>query len=456
MEKKSPNRSQRLKDSNQFKETSKTPYISAEIDNYITETIPDDTSRGNILKNLVKSPLYYYLRVNLTRISAVEVLEELKKEYPDFIFAQTSLENMISIEISANFHMKLIRPIVYCDKFAAESVMMGANLYVPGVCEIEGRFPVNTEVSIMLDPQKIPASIQYEPRHYHVANGIAKIASKDYPKYINGLMVSTTESKYRLPPYRQSKFFESGWISDHHFHANLSTLIFSEFIMEFYNREKREPVIFDTCSAPGHKTCGVSEWLYFLSGLKISQPQWFHIISIDRSKNRLEHLKNDIERLGLKNIDVVACKLEKIDKKYPNFIGIGDFVYFDPPCSALGPRPKLFVAKSSSELMDYSKNQRRLLKIVDRLVKPGGYLMYNTCTFAVQENEGIIAYALTKLNYEIVPIPSKYLNYGNPGLEYEGIPEDFQKFMRRFYPNDQDGQGYFIALLRKKKIPDSS
>ena len=77
--------------------------------------------------------------------------------------------------------------------------------------------------------------------------------------------------------------------------------------------------------------------------------------------------------------------------------------------------------------------------------------MYNTCTFAIQENENIVAYALTKLNYRLIDISSFYPQLGNPGLIYQGISPQKNHYMRRFYPSDEDGQGYFIALLQKNE-----
>ncbi|WP_457557007.1 methyltransferase domain-containing protein [Candidatus Harpocratesius sp.] len=425
--------------------------ISPEIDLYISLTCKDKDERSKLLQNLMKTPKEYFIRVNLTRISRNNLINHLSEAYPSYNFSLTSLENMISIQIKQAPEMEIHTPIIYCDKFAAESVMMGANLYVPGVCEIGGRFSNNILVSVMLDPQKLPKSIHYDEKHFHVANGITQIASKNYPKTISGIMVKTQQSKFSLPPYRQSEFYERGLISDQNFQANLATRIFAYFILEYYFKNKKIPVIFDTCSAPGHKTCALAEWIQYLTK-KRGNPKWFPIISIDRSKNRLLHLKHDINRLGLENIEVIACKLEKIDKKHPQFVGTGDFVIFDPPCSALGPRPKLFIQKSKEDLEAYAMNQRRLLKIVHRLVKPGGYLMYNTCTFAIQENEGIMAYAINKLNYELVSLPPEFGSFGHSGLDYSGIPSETKSFMRRFYPTEEDGQGYFIALLKRKNF----
>ncbi|MHA1747194.1 MAG: hypothetical protein DRO88_09415 [Promethearchaeia archaeon] len=432
-------------------DTRKSSFIDADVVEYLRLTFKNEAEIYKLVNNLIKSPSNYYIRVNLTLTSVEDIILQLKDKFPSYIFTPSPIENMISIKIPANSHLILHHPIIYCDKFAAEAVRMGANLYIPGVTEIEGSFPAKTSVSVVMDPKKVPESFPFNLSHFHVANGIAQIASKEFPKKLNGIMVETIESRNKLPPYRQNSLYSDGFISDQHLYANLATKIFTEYIVKFYLQEKHDPIIFDTCSAPGHKTSAMAEWGYHLTKKKTGSGHWFPIKSIDRSKNRLLHLEHDISRLKLENIEIYICKLEKIEKKYPNFIGTGDFIFFDPPCSALGPRPKLYISKNKTELEDFARNQRRLLKLVDKLIHPGGYLMYNTCTFAIQENENIVAYALTKLNYRLIDISSFYPQLGNPGLIYQGISPQKNHYMRRFYPSDEDGQGYFIALLQKNE-----
>ena len=259
--------------------------------------------------------------------------------------------------------------------------------------------------------------------------------------------MNTTLPKYSLPKYRSSEIYDKGWISDQTLPATIACAIFVDQI--FKNTQVENPIIFDTCSAPGHKTTAIAEWSHWLFSLQ-EMSKWLKITSIDRSTNRLEHLRNDIKRLNLHNIKVLPIKLERISEKMPELLRKADFLLFDPPCSALGTRPKLYLEKSQDILMDYPKNQRRLLKIVDQLVKPGGILMYNTCTIPKEENEGIIAYAIQKLGYKTIPLDQKYKKFGKPGLDYNGLDTNDLENLLRFYPQYSEGSGYFIAMLRKK------
>ncbi|MHA1612809.1 MAG: PUA domain-containing protein [Promethearchaeota archaeon] len=438
------------------------PYVALSVQEYLQETISESQILKHVIMELTKAPKTYYLRINLTKISQKRLIHEMSINFPDATISKGPLSNSLGISISGPNKLYANPIHVYCDKFAAEAVSLGADLYIPGVTEM-GKFQKGEDVSVLLQPKKVPEGIKYDEDHFQVAVGTTCINSRDFPGMTHGLCVKTFLSTYMVPKYRQSLFYSSGLISDHHLQANIATKIFIDLVVKQYfssisdnfedpeKSQNPDPIIYDVCSAPGHKTCALSEWGHFLTAQR-SKPHWFPIISIDRSKNRLEHLRSDIQRLGLEKIEVIPSKLEKIAQNYPQLINKGDFVFFDPPCSALGIRPKLFIQKSRKELEDYAVNQRRLLKIVDTLVKPRGYLMYNTCTIPIQENEGIIAYAITKLGYNLVPLSEEYYSFGQSGVPMDGIPQSNEKYMRRFLPNypvGSDGQGYFIALLKK-------
>ena len=101
------------------------------------------------------------------------------------------------------------------------------------------------------------------------------------------------------------------------------------------------------------------------------------IKAIDRSNTRSESLRHEMDRLSLFNIEVIATRLEKVLIDHPEFREYFNFVLMDPPCSALGTRPKLYLQHSEEELVNYAKNQTRLIPLADKYLESGGYLMYN-------------------------------------------------------------------------------
>ena len=441
--------------------------ISKDVGVHIRNTIKDEVLYKEIIQALTTPAKTYFLQLNLSKFSInnenqvstteeepiilqeiIKTLQNIDEEKIINEHAKISpLFNTLQLPVSEPNKLPLEKKRIYCDKFASEAVRVGADLFVPGFTRTPNKFKKGERISIMLDPKKIPPFLTESiPEIFTlpVANGIAKIDSKELPKHTKGILIENTNPTYNTPKYRDSVLYNDGWISEQIFPANLATAILSDLIIDYKKQQSTQVKILDTCSAPGHKTCALAEWLYWKT------KTWHEIISIDRSKNRLQHLWDDVERLGLKEIFPTTIRLERIKKQMPELIGNGDFVIFDPPCSALGTRSKLFIEKNMDDLLDYSKNQRRLLKVVDTLVKPGGILMYNTCTIPIEENEQIIEYAKRKLGYIIADIPEKYKQFGSPALPCEGIEEEELDRMRRFYPRRDQGIGFFIAVLQKQ------
>jgi 16S rRNA C967 or C1407 C5-methylase (RsmB/RsmF family) len=435
--------------------------ISEAVQKTIQETITDPLFSSEILDSILHPPSHFYLRLNLSKMRSQEILNEFSKQFLNYTaglhFNSASeiekpvindvLHQAIQFPIFESTYLKDTPNQIMCDKFAAEAVMMGADLFVPGVKDIGSSFKKGEPITIKLFlPQNHPF---IELKGVTVASGDAAINSSDFPKQKKGILVTNTHPQYYVFPYRNCLLYDAGYYTDQTFGAMVAVACIMTKYEEVRIKHPTDQLqIFDLCSAPGHKTSGMAEFGFYLSSLH-ENPRWPNIISIDRSSDRLQSLRDDIPRLGLKNISIFSGKLEKLLPNHPEFKFLGDFVLFDPPCSALGTRPKLFLDKTQKELDDYPLNQRRLLKIADQFVKPGGYLMYNTCTIPKAENEGIVAYAVDKLGYQIVSLPSPYSTLGEPGVECDILNGTEVKKLLRFYPRKTQGHGYFIALMQK-------
>lgn len=127
-----------------------------------------------------------------------------------------------------------------------------------------------------------------------------------------------------------------------------------------------------------------------------------------------------------------------------------DRILLDPPCSALGLRPKLFVVQNSlEELQKHAAYQRKFVKEAVCLLKPSGIMTYSTCTMNASENEAMVRHILD--NYpcmKLLPIRSKL---GQPGLAGYGLDKEERDKVRRFDPHDEeaDTMGFFVALFKK-------
>ena len=121
----------------------------------------------------------------------------------------------------------------------------------------------------------------------------------------------------------------------------------------------------------------------------------------------------------------------------------------DPPCSALGLRPKLVVVQESlEEMYKLVKYQRMFVREAVQLLKPGGIITYSTCTIHSLENEGMVKYIIDKYpNMQLLPISDAL---GSPGLPGCGLSEEERMHVRRFDPIDEaDTIGFFVAKFKK-------
>ena len=139
--------------------------------------------------------------------------------------------------------------------------------------------------------------------------------------------------------------------------------------------------------------------------------------------------------------------LLQIDGFFP---GSFDRILLDPPCSALGLRPKLQVGQTTEkDLLAFASYQTRFIEPAVTLLKPTGRLVYSTCTFHARENEGMVQYILDKhpeMELEPITIP-----LGSPGLSGQGLSSEDCAKVKRFDPTvAEDTMGFFIACFVKR------
>lgn len=176
------------------------------------------------------------------------------------------------------------------------------------------------------------------------------------------------------------------------------------------------------------------------------------LIANEVDRRRASVLAMNIERMGVKNAMVTNETPERLAEHWG---AIFDAVLVDAPCSGEG-----IFARDPRSVRDWSfqtiqANASRQKHIMDdsaALVRPGGRLLYGTCTFAPEENEGIIADFLTQHpDFELLDLPQiPGLYRGRP--EWIGASDDLAR-TGRFWPHKGPGHGHFYALLRRKGEP---
>lgn len=198
--------------------------------------------------------------------------------------------------------------------------------------------------------------------------------------------------------------------------------------------------ILDLCAAPGGKTSHIASHMKN-QGL---------LISNEIHPARAKILSQNVERMGIRNAVVTNEDSGRLAAYFPEFF---DRIAVDAPCSGEGMFRKDETARrewSSENVALCSARQQEILKNAERMLKPGGYLVYSTCTFAPEENEKAIeAFIEAYPGFGIQEI------FMYPGFD-QGNPEWSCHKMKqlertvRIWPQRTGGEGHFIALLKKQ------
>jgi len=215
----------------------------------------------------------------------------------------------------------------------------------------------------------------------------------------------------------------------------------ASMLVSYVLAPEKHSLVADVAAAPGGKTTHIAQLMENTGA----------ILSVDKSPRRAKALASNIRRMRVSNaVVVVKNALELV-----GFEGLFDKALLDAPCSAEGLLPLKPERKRSwlpSELKAMHELQVSLLKKTAELVKPGGYVLYATCTVGVEENEAVVARALEELEWALKPVPTRWGDLGSPGLEeYFGV--EFGEELRnclRLYTHKHGTEGFFLCLLKKE------
>ena len=204
--------------------------------------------------------------------------------------------------------------------------------------------------------------------------------------------------------------------------------------------------ILDLTAAPGSKT---TQMACLMKGEG-------EIVANDNNRIRFFKLKANVELQGAKNVKMMMKHGELFGCDEPESF---DRVLLDVPCSAEGRfnirEPASYHYWKPAKIKEMARKQKNLILSALRALKPGGTLVYSTCTFAPEENEGVLSWALEKLDgtaqLEAVKLPFPNQTPGLLKWEKEAFPPSFRHAVR-ILPTPVM-EGFFIARLRKTASP---
>lgn len=198
---------------------------------------------------------------------------------------------------------------------------------------------------------------------------------------------------------------------------------------------KRGEMVVDFCAGAGGKTLA----------LGATMRNTGRLYAFDISEKRLGKLKPRLARSGLSNVHPVQIAHEN-DAKIKRLAGKIDRVLVDAPCSGLGTlrrNPDVKWRQTPQAIVELNAKQASILSGAARLVKPGGRLIYATCSVLDEENEGIVEQFLSgHPDFTLVPM-TEVLAEQKISLEMQ----DYLKLMPHVHQTD----GFFAAVLERKK-----
>lgn len=276
-----------------------------------------------------------------------------------------------------------------------------------------------------------------EPRHYGLRVNTAKISTEDFLKIAPWPLEPV--------PWIHNGFYYDG----ENCHPARHPYYFAGL---YYLQEPsamtpadRLPIlpgdrVLDVCAAPGGKA---TELGARLNGTGI-------LAANDLSSSRAKGLLKNIELMGIGNVLILS---EEPGKLIPYFREYFDKILIDAPCSGEGmfrKDKKMIRAWEEHGPEYFSKIQKSIITQAAEMVKPGGMMLYSTCTFSPEENEQTIEYLLeTHPEFDLCEMEG-YEGFSSGMPETTASRDERLSRTVRIFPYRMKGEGHYLALLKKR------
>jgi len=346
-------------------------------------------------------------------------------------------------------------------RFCGEAVLKGANIFAAGIIGMSENLSLGDRVSVFVDVDgslskgcNSIASFKTDGILF-VANGILTMGRAEmFPSGAGhvkgewtcprGVAVEVAELEHYLPPMNSL------------FPGLMYAQSMPSTVTGHVLGPKPGERVLDMCAAPGGKTTHLAQ-LMENRGV---------VIAFDRGEKKVAKIRGSAQELGLGIVSAFAndalkyhsyiaeCPPKESSKyKHPPGKAIYERESFDrvlcePPCSALGVRPRLKQEATLKELQTHANHQRNFLRAAVMLLKVGGVLVFSTCTVNPLENEGNVAWCLEEFPLELIQAEPRV---GGEGLPESGLSEEQCALVQRFTPGSgrYDAPGFFIAKFKK-------
>jgi 16S rRNA (cytosine967-C5)-methyltransferase len=311
-----------------------------------------------VLEALPKPVTTYYVRCNTLKISPRELMKRLEGRGLR-VSQHQAVPEALGIQIDGPFDIPTSAQRVVVDKHTAESVLQGANVYAPGIIE-SGSLQLGDRVTVLSEMNDV------------LGTGDAVMNTNDILTFRKGLAVKLLERRYKSPQIRELPEFTEGLL----YPQSLAAMVTSHVL----GPREGECVVDMNC-APGGKLSHISQLMRNTG----------KVFGLDRNSEKVTRARQTLTRLGCSNVIVSIHDSRYTPDDLPDLQA--DRVLVDPPCSALGLRPKIYDSTSRDRVLALADYQKQFLKAAAKVVKPGGVVVYSVCTFAMQECEEVVEFA---------------------------------------------------------------
>jgi len=266
------------------------------------------------------------------------------------------------------------------------------------------------------------------------------LARKDYPGVLERLGVTE-----QIPvPWAEDAFYyeEQMHPGKHPYHEMGMYYIQEPSAMSAASLLRPQPGerVLDLCAAPGGKTTQLAAYLAG-GGL---------LVANEIHPQRCKVLSQNVERMGISNAIVTNEESGKLALRFSAYF---HKILVDAPCSGEGmfrKNPEAMDEWSPEQVQICADRQRSILEDAAGMLMPGGVLVYSTCTFSPEENEGVISSFLSRHEeFELVKVDAPYFDPGKPHWADAG--EELERTFRLF-PHHLHGEGHFVAVMHKKGV----
>lgn len=349
----------------------------------------------------------YFLRVNTLKTTPEDLISRFQSRNIE-LHRFDPIPEAVFTHVEGPFQIPNVMKRIVVDKFAAEAILQGAHVYAPAVLKCSKLHRGDVVAITDIHNQVVGA-------------GVMRMSETEILTLRMGLAVEVTSPLYRGLSLRETEEYAEGLL----YPQSLPAMVTSRVL----DPHPGETIVDLNCS-PGGKLSHISQLMQNAG----------RVIGVDRNPKKIEIARRNIQRLGCSNVTLISHDARYLDIDYPDLKA--DKCLVDPPCSALGLAPKLYVDISERSIRNLADYQRQFLGEASRITKDAGSIVYSVCTVTRQECEEVARYGVEKLGLKLA---EQKLSLGEGGLE--GF-EDEASLLQRFDPR-KHGIGYFIARFVK-------